>query len=365
MRASRIAALAALLSCVSVPRPAGACATAPPPGLFVQIAEESALIVWDAREKREHFIRRASFHTVGKDFGFLVPTPDKPELAEVGDEVFDRLEQATKPEVVRDDSIRGVEPTLSLGLFLFSKSAPATASVAAAPVSVLAEQRVAGYDAVVLSADDPGALATWLKDHGYATRPELISWLAPYVKAHWKITAFKIAGGNGHVVGTSAVRMSFATERPFYPYREPADQREAQAANAPGARRLRVFFVGTERVDGDIGSATGTPGSAKRAWPGRAVWSDRLALAPNLGPLPVAVPEGAWLTMFEDTASPRPGTEDLFFAPAADRQAVKPPPVILRTGPTLPLPLDIIGGGALAVGLYLRRKRQRAEAKEA
>src|SRR5262249_34877676 len=97
MRALFFAAVLASLAASA--RPASACATAPPYAVRVQIAEESAIIVWDEQQKREHFIRRASFHTTGKDFGFLVPTPDKPELAEVPDHVFDQLDLATRPDV--------------------------------------------------------------------------------------------------------------------------------------------------------------------------------------------------------------------------------------------------------------------------
>jgi hypothetical protein len=56
----------------------------------VAIEHEDALIVWDPGKGMEHFIRRARFDTTAKDFGFLVPTPSKPELAEVPDSLFDR-----------------------------------------------------------------------------------------------------------------------------------------------------------------------------------------------------------------------------------------------------------------------------------
>src|SRR6516165_6284836 len=108
MRAPSIVAGLLLTSLAAAARPAGACATAPPPGVVVQIAEESAIIVWDAKARVEHFIRRASFHSTGKDFGFLVPTPAKPELSEVADSVFDQLEQATKPELVEKDEVDGI-----------------------------------------------------------------------------------------------------------------------------------------------------------------------------------------------------------------------------------------------------------------
>ena len=76
---------AALLAAV----PSPACAPAPMRGEYVEITNESALIIWDAESKTEHFIRRAAFQSTSTDFGFLVPTPTQPELAEADDSVFD------------------------------------------------------------------------------------------------------------------------------------------------------------------------------------------------------------------------------------------------------------------------------------
>jgi hypothetical protein len=353
MRAPRLAAaLAAALALAAVPRPAAACATAPPPGVVVEIAEESAIIVWDAAAHREHFIRRASFRSTGADFGFLVPTPDKPELAEVPDRVFDQLEEATKPAVVEQRGLSGVEPTLLCGLFMLrggTKSAMEPAGV-----RVLDAQRVAGYDAVVLEADSAAALAAWLAEHHYAQRPELAAWLAPYVAAKWKLTAFKIARQHdAPSLETAAVRMTFTTERPFFPYREPSDQREnLQAGVTARQRLLRVFFFGTERASGAIGPAAAS-------WPGKTLWSDRSDPALG-GALPFSVPPGAWLTMFEDRASPRPGTDDLFFAAASDRGPVKPPPVMLDRTSKVPVPLDLVAGLGLVMWMVVRRVRRSA-----
>jgi hypothetical protein len=349
MRASWLVATVAL---VALARPAGACATAPPPGIRVQIAEESAIIAWDARAHIEQFIRRASFHGASEDFGFLVPTPGKPELAEVPDDVFYQLEELTRPAMVEKSEIDGVEPTLLCGLFMLARKSAAVS--ASAPVHVLNAQRVAGYDAVVLEADSAGALAAWLKEHGYADRPELAVWLTPYVAARWKLTAFKIAPeGGAQAVETAAVRMSFSTERPFFPYREPADQRENLPASATATERLlRIFFIGTERVDGTIGAA-------RAPWPGNAVWSDHLDRG-GAGALPFPLPEGAWLTMFEDKASPRPGTDDLYFAPGRDRGPAKPPPVVSIHSRKIPLPLDVIAGGGILTAILVRRARRRA-----
>src|SRR3569832_177044 len=131
----RAAAGRLFLSLATFSPPAGACATAYPRGAPVEVAEESALIVWDAAAHREHFIRRAAFRAEAKDFGFLVPTPDKPELVEVSAGVFSSLEHITEPEVVYERKM-GVEPTLSCGLFML-RGASKSAAVAVAPVRVL------------------------------------------------------------------------------------------------------------------------------------------------------------------------------------------------------------------------------------
>src|SRR5579871_4834433 len=59
-----------------------ACSRAMPRGEehSVEIASETALIVWDEKARKQHFIRRASFQAQVPYFGFLVPTPNQPEL---------------------------------------------------------------------------------------------------------------------------------------------------------------------------------------------------------------------------------------------------------------------------------------------
>jgi hypothetical protein len=356
----RVAALAALatLAPSATPRPAEACAPAPRPGVFVQIAEESAIIVWDAATKTEHFIRRAAFQTTARDFGFLVPTPSKPELAEAADGAFEQLETAIKPPVVEERHYT-LEPAMlcTLGILMQSAGRSAAPSIAAAaPVRVLDAQRVAGYDAVVLEADSARALANWLKEHGYDERPALSAWLAPYVAARWKITAFKIAPeAEAQAVSTAAVRMSFAAERPFFPYREPSDQRENLPASAPlpaASRLLRVFFIGPERVTGSIGEASAP-------WPGKAVYANPIDKIATPLSLPVAAPKGAWLTAFEDSATPRPGTDDLFFAKAADSSPLLPKPIVVPIDTPLFIPLDLLALVTGVTWLVVRGVRKR------
>jgi len=155
---------------------AHACAPAPPPGLTVRVAGEEALIVWDAEHGVEHFVRRAQFDTTAAKFGFLVPTPSTPRLGEVDASIFDTLLRVTAPSVVVRDE-RTFEPGCLCDSFILRKAGVRAA--AEAPVRVLSLQTVAGYDAVVLEADDAAALAKWLADNGYDARASLLEWLTP------------------------------------------------------------------------------------------------------------------------------------------------------------------------------------------
>src|SRR5262249_43733696 len=230
------AALLAALACLPAPRPARGCAAVWEGGSHVAIAGESALVVWDEKTKTQHFIRRASFRTKVPYFGFLVPTPTRPTLAEAPDEVFRKLEDWTKPETRTER--RYVWP--------FSMSASLDGEGGTALVELLDRQRVGGLDAAVLKATDSKALREWLQMHGYDARPQLTGWLEPYIRKGWIITAFQIAKKDKQEdsLSTQAVRMSFRAERPFFPYREPADPH-------PGAgnpwRLLRVFLRSEER----------------------------------------------------------------------------------------------------------------------
>ncbi|HUQ75738.1 MAG TPA: DUF2330 domain-containing protein [Burkholderiales bacterium] len=339
MKPSRII-LAGL--CAALPNLA--CAPVPGEGRFVRIASEEAIIIWDEGAQRQHFIRRASFDTDAKDFGFLVPTPNRPELAEAGNDAFAFLAAITLPF---DRAARGK-----------SDEAAKPAGPRPAAVTVLEQKVVAGYDAAVLEATDAKALDGWLKQHGYPSSPQLVAWYEPYIAGKWKITAFKISA-DAPKVASSAVRMSFQTEKPFFPYREPASQ---GTAGKQDARLLRVYFLADARFTGTVG--------ANGAWDGRAVWSNNVekedvAYLLKLARLPsLAGGGGRWLTEFEDRSSPRPGTDEVFFQRAADQTTLgRPAPVpvmmaIARSN-TYQLSAAAVGIAALIIVALLVYKRRR------
>jgi Uncharacterized protein conserved in bacteria (DUF2330) len=322
-----------------------ACAPAPHAGERITVVEESAVIIWEPATKTQHFIRRATFEGQASDFGFLVPTPAAPALARVDDDVFRHLQEKTTPPTIRETQKRiDWTPLVALPFLIYNKSEGAATTAARAPVEVLSTQKVGGYEAAILDATDAAALNEWLAQNGYATTPDLTEWLDAYVKQRWIISAFKIDKSQAESAQTSAVRMSFATERPFFPYREPASQRDAAAPNT--SRLLRIFFVGPERVNGRIGG--GEP-----RWPGQMHWSDAVRDIELAG---VKLSGTERLTAFEDFSSPRPGTDDLFFERDADQGKIVPPPNVITSTDTTWVPADAVIAPVLVLAWWWRRR---------
>ncbi|HEU4886939.1 MAG TPA: DUF2330 domain-containing protein [Thermoanaerobaculia bacterium] len=328
----RIALL--LIVAIAGASPLFACAPAPHAGEMVDVVEEAAVIVWDPATKMQHFIRRATFQGNARDFGFLVPTPTAPTLAAVDDEIFETLQEKTKREVIE-------RTRKEIDWSFFTEEKEGMATTAAGAVEVVQAAKVAGYDAVVLDASDAKALVEWLQQHDYATTPELEAWLDAYIRQRWMITAFKIDKSQSDSARTEAVKMSFTTERPFFPYREPP--------SSNSNRVLRIFFLGPERVAGTIGTAF---------WAGIPLWSNtidedfRAKIARVAG---VAIP--ARLSAFIDIGS-RSAVDDLFFARAADQRPYVQPPQIIEHVDRVLIPLDLIIPAALIlliVGFLLRR----------
>jgi hypothetical protein len=306
----------------------------------VTITDETALIVWDSASKTEHFIRNANFETTAEDFGFLVPTPSVPTLHESGGRVLSELAYRTAARTeyrdVTTETFRLFKPGTGFDFFQVLLPGSAMTDSAMPPnagsVEVIDAVSVAGYDATILKATDAAELLQWLEEHEYAARPALLEWLEAYTQNGWYITAFRISktetsGASG--IAARPVRITFETDRPFYPYREPADARSKPASEAQ-SRLLRLYVLADQKMEGHLGESDTVP--AKTVWANRLPAFDggnlnRLFPSENGTAANVINSSTLYLTEFEDHSSPRPRTDELFLLPTADQTTVERPPI--------------------------------------
>jgi hypothetical protein len=302
---------------------APACCPAPPSGKPVVNADQTVIMIWDPATQMQHFIRKASFKSEAEDFGFIIPTPSQPELDESGNDAFPMLAKITAPEIQKVARSRG-----GSGCGCQSAPMPTTADASRSGVTLLAEKEVAGFHSVILEAERADALVTWLKDHGYAFSPQIQEWAKPYVDAKWKFTALKVAkgkDGNSNSVSASALRLSFKTDHPLFPYREPDPKDYASALNARH-RLLRIYFLSDGRYRGEL--------TKESPWTGKAAWADKIT-ADQRSKLLAALklpestgPKQMWLTEFEDNWPYRAAPGDVSFAKDDTQIELHRPPII-------------------------------------
>jgi len=294
---------AALASATFAPS-ASACCAVTRDGSLVVNADQTVIMIWDSATKSQHFIRQADFKTDAPDVGFIVPSPSRPQLAEAGKAAFASLAEITAP-YVRTGGGGGI-----------GCSAPDVSPARQSSVRIIEQKRVAGYDATVLTARSGTDLVEWLQQNGYPHSPETAAWAAPYLGGDWHFTAMKVAKTDATQpdLAASALRITFRTERPLFPYREPESSVAKRKLNAP-ARLLRIYFIADARYTAAL------DGGGK--WTGKAVWSDEITahrerLLRELK-LPASTGPQNWvLTEFEDRWPYTQATGDLYFTKSSD-----------------------------------------------
>lgn len=301
-------------------------------------ADQSVIMIWDRERKRQHFIRQANFKTDAPDVGFVVPSPSRPQLEESGNQAFASLKEITRPYVT--------SPSFSIGCSVAS-GVPLRES----NVRVVEEKRVAGYDATVLTARSGKDLVAWLEKNGYPYSPAMAEWAVPYLGGDWHFTVLKVAKGSlaAKEIKTSALRISFRTERPLFPYREPESALAKKKLDVT-ARLLRIYFIAGERYRGEIDGG--------RKWSGKAVWAgeiteDRERLLRELK-LPASTgPHKWWLTEFEDHWPYEKAAGDVYFSRDADQGRLDTRSRVSRHGYDA-----AFLGGLLILGVRSLRRRR-------
>lgn len=350
--------VAAILLVLAQSNALPACCPAGRSGEPVVNADQTVIILWDAANKTQHFIRQASFKSEGKDFGFIVPSPTQPTLAESGDEAFGYLRKLTEPEVIKRTRSEG----MGCGCFMGAKSEDGVAKGKDAgpeSVTVLDQQQVAGYDATVLEATSADALVDWLKQNGYAYSPEIAAWASPYVAQGWKFTALKVAKKADETkqtdVETAALRLTFQTARPLFPYREPDSTASAKSLGT-SSRLLRIYFLADARYEGTLTKES--PWTGKVAWAKELSDVDRTKTFANLQLPETTAPGKWWLTEFEDRWPYAIAPADLYFSRADEQETITRPPIIEYVMSPISSDTILFGLVGIAITPWLLKKRR-------
>ena len=304
------------LSALAAVGSAYACSGVGPRGQPVVFGDQTNIVIYDAAHHMEHFIRNASFKSGASDFGFIAPTPSKPQLNQASSRAFYTL--AALAPVIRYKA-------------LGARAGAMNRMEHHARVEVIQEADVSGYHATTLKCPDAHAINDWMNAHGYVSTPEVEEWAQRYCSRGWYLTAFKVIDKTKLTASTGTVRMSFKTDNPYNPFYVPK-------TNIPinGGGTLRVYFVSVGDYDAHIGHG--------ETWQ-VPQWTSAVpeasgALLAKQAELPFnAVPDNAQVETFVDNNFPRAAADDIYFVkrpiaslskkPAGSPQRQVPTPAVV------------------------------------
>jgi hypothetical protein len=271
------------------------------------LAYEQTLIVFDEAKQREHFVREVVLNAGQQTFGFVVPTPARPEVAAM-ESPFGKLHKSFPfgPRYDMDKSRAG-------------GGAKRAASTPGAGVEVLEKKRVGSFTAFVLAATDRAALSKWLADNQFASTKSNDAWLAHYVELGFFYVAMRYdppAEAGARIIAET-LRISFDAPLPYYPYLEP----ENPGATPDLERMLDVWLVSKRRYVPVAAKLEGSSATWVRPLKPGSVFTggERPALERSLGDAKNLLPAGDDLVIqrFADQKRSRAGFGDVVFVPSS------------------------------------------------
>jgi hypothetical protein len=283
---------------------------------------EQTLIVFDADKQVEHFVRQVAIRDPSPGFGFVVPVPEKPEVARVKESPFEKLSK-----------VFPVSSGLSLAPGGRGGGLGKVGSGAAASVTVLSRERIGSFTAFVLAASDAEALRKWLSDNQLVVPAEAAAWFEHYVALRFYYVALRYEQPakpeSDANTRAETLRITFPTPLPFYPYREPdhagappdrSNLMPDQATPAP-ERDLAVWLVSNRRYVPVSFRDTPSERGWQRPWLEHSNEVVERARVAELLDATVAAllpgPDKVTIQVFEDQKTRRTGFGDVVLVPDA------------------------------------------------
>jgi len=162
----------------------------PPAEQWIEESGQQAVVMYE--DGIETLVLSTSFQGDAKDFGWIVPVPNKPEISRGSKELFSNLQTATS-----------VAPTYRKNTFGLGATDEATTSV-----SVIDVKNVDYYEVTTLQAQNSADLVKWFSDNDY-TYPSSASYvLNSYIDNDWYFVAMRI---NPENISWDSIQQSFRT----------------------------------------------------------------------------------------------------------------------------------------------------------
>lgn len=182
---------------------------------------QKALLIWQEGNETLHL--RSSYKGPATDFAWVVPVPTRPTVERSSWDLFKQAEKATRPHLT-------VEKTQIFGGLKFGCSAPnVKVHKETLPTGVRELQSLAIRELHidVVQASNSGGFLRWLDKHQYAVPPEAKPIFQEYIDREFYFIVAKISKSSAWAKrkgvtetvsgGLTALAITFAAEKPFYP----------------------------------------------------------------------------------------------------------------------------------------------------
>lgn len=166
----------------------------PPPNYYMRETEQKAVIFYD--QGIETLIVSSSFQGDAKDFGWIIPVPNKPEVGKSSDELFTALNELTNAPTNYYPQ-KGIE--------IMSDSATQGG------VEIIENKKVEYYDITVLKAAEENSLVQWLRNNNFQFPSEASYVFNDYIQNNWYFVAIKIDTANSGFTVNQQLKSGHAT----------------------------------------------------------------------------------------------------------------------------------------------------------
>jgi hypothetical protein len=316
------------------------CPIGPPDERWILSRSQVNFVVVDREAGEIALIPNIRLRGNAADFALVVPTPSFPRLAKADRRIWEDARELTAP--VRSQSRDGREFLSCSSQSLAPDSD--TRVTLQNDVTIHGRQTIGAFDATILSAEDPDALANWLNANGYAIPGSESGAFAPYVARGWFFTAMKLdtsdPGGQmppgGWDADVDPVSLTYSANRLEIPL-------PILRINADLPLPMTFYVVDDRRtaVDG-----------FRTAYANRISAAELLAIGRDRGSLASHLGVGSFLTRLDGTFRDRSAmTASTFVEDAPDDEEFRR---IASAAPPVPLELALF---AIPV-LYFRLRRR-------